>query len=98
MMKCIQHFLKLLHSIGWRQFGMLTISGMVNAFGVTVFLAPVQLYDSGVSGTSMLLSQLTPESFSLSFFLLILNIPLFLYGLKKQGGIFTVCAIYCVMI
>lgn len=98
MMKYIQQFLKLLHSIGWRQFGMLTISGMVNAFGVTVFLAPVQLYDSGVSGTSMLLSQLTPESFSLSFFLLILNIPLFLYGLKKQGGIFTVCAIYCVMI
>lgn len=34
---------------------MLTIAGMVNAFGVTIFLTPVKLYDSGISGTSMLL-------------------------------------------
>ena len=43
----------------------LTIAGLVNAFGITVFLTPVQLYDSGISGTSMLLSkfrQNTPTS------------------------------------
>lgn len=33
---------------------------------------------------------------SLSLFLLILNIPLFLYGLKKQGAEFTVYAIFTV--
>lgn len=33
---------------------MLTIAGIVNAFGITLFLAPVKLYDSGISGTSML--------------------------------------------
>lgn len=77
---------------------MLTIAGIINAFGVTVFLAPVKLYDSGISGTSMLLSQVTPEYFSLSVFLLILNIPLFLYGLKKQGKQFTVYAVYTVII
>lgn len=76
----------------------LTIAGLINAFGITVFLTPVQLYDSGISGTSMLLSRLTPESFSLSIFLLILNIPLFLYGLKKQGKSFTIYAIYSVAI
>ena len=27
----------------------LTLSGIVNAFGVIVFLAPVKLYDSGIS-------------------------------------------------
>ena len=36
---------------------MLTIAGIVNAFGITIFLSPVRLYDSGISGTSMLLSQ-----------------------------------------
>lgn len=77
---------------------LLTIAGLINAFGVTVFLAPVQLYDSGISGTSMLLSQLTPENFSLSFFLILLNFPLFLYGYKKQGFTFTVYAIYTVTI
>lgn len=74
----------------------LTIAGMVNAFGVTVFLAPVKLYDSGISGTSMLLAQVTP--LSLSIFLLLLNVPLFLYGLKKQGAQFTIYAIYAVAV
>lgn len=77
-------------------FLMLTAAGIINAFGVTVFLAPVKLYDSGISGTSMLLDQITPECLSLSVFLLILNIPLFLYGLKRQGAVFTVYAVYTV--
>ena len=77
---------------------MLTLAGIINAFGVTLFLAPVKLYDSGISGTSMLLSQLTPEWLSLSIFLLILNIPLFLFGLKKQGWLFTFYAIYSVAV
>lgn len=75
---------------------MLTVAGLVNAFGVTVFLAPVKLYDSGISGTSMLLSQVT--ELPLSLFLILLNVPLFLYGLKKQGGAFTVYAIYSVAV
>ena len=75
---------------------MLTVAGVVNAFGVTVFLMPVALYDSGISGTSMLLSQLTPDWLPLSFFLLVLNVPLFLYGLKRQGALFTLYAIYTV--
>lgn len=81
-----------------KNFILLTLAGIINAIGVTVFIAPVDLYDSGISGTSILLSQVTPEYLSLSFFLLILNVPLFLYGLKKQGGVFTVYAIYSVFI
>ena len=77
-------------------FLMLTVAGIINAIGVTMFLSPVKLYDSGISGTSMLLAKVTPEFFTLSIFLLILNIPLFLYGLKKQGIHFTVYAIYTV--
>lgn len=74
----------------------LLLAGVVNAIGVTLFIAPVQLYDSGISGTSILLSQVTP--LSLSAFLLILNVPLLLYGLKKQGAVFTVYAIYAVSV
>lgn len=77
---------------------MLTIAGMVNAFGVTIFLTPVKLYDSGISGTSMLLEQITPPFLTLSVFLLILNIPMFLIGLKKLGKLFTFYAIYSVTI
>lgn len=77
---------------------MLTVAGIINAVGVTMFLSPVKLYDSGISGTSMLLSQITPEYLNLSLFLIILNVPLFLYGLKKQGKRFTVYSIYTVFV
>ena len=77
---------------------MLTLAGIINAFGITIFLMPVNLYDSGISGTSMLLDQLTPQCLTLSIFLVVLNIPLFLFGLKKQGWVFTVYAIYAVCI
>lgn len=79
-----------------KNFIALLIAGCINAFGVTVFLAPVKLYDGGISGTSMLLSQITPDYMTLSLFLLILNIPLFLFGLKKQGMAFTVYSIFAV--
>lgn len=76
----------------------LTVAGIINAIGVTVFIAPVKLYDSGISGTSILLAQVTPDMLSLSVFLLFLNIPLFIYGLKKQGAVFTIYAIYTVAV
>ena len=76
----------------------LTLAGIINAIGVTIFLSPVKLYDSGISGLSMLLGQITPDYIGLSVFLLIFNIPLFLYGLKKQGGLFTFYAIYTVAV
>lgn len=81
-----------------QNFLLLLISGTVNAFGVTLFLSPVGLYDSGISGTSMLLDQLTPAWLTLSVFLVVLNIPLFLYGLKKQGFAFTVYSIFAVCV
>lgn len=85
-----------LKNIKWWYFILLTVAGLINSFGVTVFLAPVKLYDSGISGTSMLLSQITPEWMSLSVFLLILNVPLFILGYRKQGLAFTLYSLYAV--
>lgn len=81
-----------------KNFVFLTIAGIINAIGVTMFIAPVQLYDSGMSGTAILLSQITPENWTLSLFLLFLNLPLFFIGLKKQGMVFSIYAIYAVCI
>ncbi len=87
-----------MRNIRFKNIIMLTIAGLVNAFGVTVFLSPVKLYDSGISGTAMLLSQITPDWCSLSIFLLLLNIPLFVFGYKKQGSLFTLYSLYTVMV
>lgn len=85
-------------NIRWQNMLLLFVAGCINAIGVTMFLAPVNLYDSGISGTSMLLGEITPEYLTLSMFLLILNIPLFLFGLKKQGITFTIYSIWAVFI
>lgn len=87
-----------LRSLKLRNFLLLTLAGTINAFGVVCFLSPVNLYDSGISGTSMLLAQITPAWMTLSVFLLILNIPLFLYGLHKQGLCFTIYSVYAVAV
>lgn len=77
-------------------FLILTAAGIINAFGVTMFLFPVKLYDSGISGLSMLLDQITPPTLTLSLFLLILNVPIFLFGWKKQGLVFTIYSVYTI--
>lgn len=74
----------------------LALAGAINAFGVMLFLFPVKLYDSGISGLSMLLDQVSPEYLTISLFLLVLNVPIFLFGLKKQGIAFTIYSIFTV--
>ena len=88
--------LEALRQLKWQNFLFLALAGAINAVGVTMFLAPVNLYDSGISGTSMLLWQVTPEQFNLSLFLVLLNVPLFLFGLKRQGWCFTVYSLFAV--
>lgn len=90
--------MKKLKNLKIKNFIILFFAGIINAIGVTIFLQPVKLYDSGISGTSMLLSQVTPEYLPLSLFLIVLNIPIFLFGLKKQGIEFTIYSIFTVAI
>lgn len=90
--------LKELKKLRWQNLLLLVAAGCINAVGVTMFLAPVNLYDSGISGTSMLLGQITPPEYSLSLFLILLNIPLFLFGMKKQGLLFTIYSVWAVFI
>ncbi len=88
----------ILNKLRWQNFIFLLLAGCINAFGVNIFLAPVRLYDSGISGTSILLSQITPEKFTLPLFLILLNVPIFLFGLKKQGVAFTIYSLFAVVV
>lgn len=96
--KAREHILSIFHTLNVMNFLFLTVAGIINAFGVVMFLAPVKLFDSGISGTSMLISQQTPAWCSLSFILILLNIPIFLFGLKKEGPAFTIYSIYAVLV
>ena len=103
MLPKMKNFFKLLNlgelkKLRWQNLVLLVAAGCINAVGVTMFLAPVNLYDSGISGTSMLLWQITPPELSLSLFLILLNIPLFLFGMRKQGLLFTIYSVWAVFI
>ena len=85
-------------TLKWSNFVFLTLAGIINAFGVIMFLSPVKLFDSGISGTSMLISQQTPAWCSLSLILILLNVPIFLFGWKREGLAFTIYSIYVVFV
>ncbi len=87
-----------LREIRFVNFLFLLIAGIINAFGVSLFLYPVKLYDSGISGLSMLLDQVTPPELTLSLFLIIFNIPIFLIGYKKQGLPFTIYSLFAISV
>lgn len=91
-------FIRELKTLKLKKFLIITLAGIINAFGITMFLSPVNLYDSGISGTSMLLERITPDFLNLSVFLVLLNVPLFIFGYKRLGTAFTVYAIYSVLV
>ncbi len=76
----------------------LTIAGIINSLGVCLLLSPVKLFDSGISGTAFLFNQITPIYLTLSFFLIVLNVPFFLLGLKKMGKEFVIYSLYAIFV
>jgi uncharacterized membrane-anchored protein YitT (DUF2179 family) len=78
-----------------RNFIMLFIAGVINAVGITLLLSPVGLYDSGVSGLAMFLDKLI-SVMPLWSWLVIINVPIFLFGMKKQGVAFTIYSLFAI--
>lgn len=59
------------------------------AVGFNIFLKPAGVTPGGLSGLALLVNFLIPQ-IPVGFFTLVLNLPLFLLGMKKLGGEFTV--------
>ena len=72
----------------------LTLAGIINAIGVCLFLSPLNVYDGGFSGTSVLLSRYL--GLAQAIFLLILNIPFYFIGRKKIGWEFLIYSLYAI--
>lgn len=81
-----------------KNFLMLFVAGVVNAVGVTLLLLPAGFYDSGISGISMLINNVTPRYIQLWIPLVILNMPIFLFGMKRQGVEFTLYSLFAILI
>lgn len=92
------HIKEITSKLRLKNFIVLTIAGLINAFAIALFLAPANLYDGGFSGLSMLLASVTPDYLPITVFLLVLNVPVIAYGFKRQGALFTIYSLYTVLI
>ncbi len=81
-----------------KNFIMLFVAGVINAVGVTLLLLPAGFYDSGISGVAMIINNVTPSYIQLWIPLVVLNLPVFLFGMKKQGVEFTVYSLFAIAV
>lgn len=72
----------------------LFIGSIIAAFGLEEFLIPNQIIDGGIVGVAIVLSHLTPLSFSL--LIMLLNIPFLYIGYLQIGRSFTFATIFSV--
>ncbi|MBR6788227.1 MAG: YitT family protein [Clostridia bacterium] len=74
----------------------LLIAGTINAIGVCLFLAPLNIYDGGLSGTSVLVGKFTPPFLPMSVFLIVLNFPFYIIGHKKIAKEFLIYSLFAI--
>jgi uncharacterized membrane-anchored protein YitT (DUF2179 family) len=72
----------------------ITIGAAIMAIGIGVFLIDAKVVPGGVTGISMALHYLTNEKLPVGFTIWILNIPIYLWGLKELGKRFGVRTFY----
>lgn len=70
----------------------ITLGAVIMAYGLEAVLIPNEMIDGGVTGLSMILSNITP--INLSIFLVLLNLPFFFLGYKQIGRTFAVSMLY----
>src|SRR5919197_6438417 len=67
-----------------RDYGLILISSLIQAFSLRVFFVPANLASGGVSGISQLINHFT--GWPIGLMILIGNIPLFALGWRFLGG------------
>ena len=81
---------------------MVTISTVIYCMGVMWFLEPACLYSGGVTGVAQLLSNfslmLTGKPLNLGLIILLINVPVLIFGWKKVSKRFVICSVISIAI
>ena len=72
------------------------VGGFIWAVGLNMFVVVNPIAPNGLTGIAAVINHFT--GFPVGMTTILLNVPLFFYGYKKQGKTFTVYAIYTVLI
>ncbi len=77
-------------------FLLLTIAAASAAFALEEFLVPFTILDGGIVGVSMIVSQLS--GLPLGLFIVVLNIPFLILGLRRLGWGFLIRGLYAMVL
>lgn len=77
-----------------RDYFFITIGAVMLALGIAVFLVDARVVPGGVSGLSMAFHYLSGNKIPVGLLIWILNVPLFLWGLKELGSRFGMRTFY----
>lgn len=80
-----------------RDYGLITLGGLLQALAIRLFLVPSNLVNGGVSGLAQIINHYT--GIPLGLMILIGNIPLFLMGWRYLGGRrFAIRSVFAVIV
>ncbi len=80
---------------GWRRvldYGVMTVAAAIYGIAIGLFLDPNRLAPGGVAGTAVILNRVLP--LATGTLILIMNVPIFLFGLWKFGLRFMISTFY----
>ena len=72
----------------------ITVGAMIMALGIGIFLVDAQVVPGGVSGLSMAIHYLSNNKIPVGLMMWLLNIPLYLWGIKALGKQFGIRTFY----
>lgn len=74
----------------------LLIGSMIYSFGLNLFLVPNNIIDGGVTGISLLFSELFGIPFSV--LIVVLNLPFFILGYRQLGKRLAACSMFAILV
>lgn len=79
---------------GWVNYFWITLGSIIIAVAIDIFLVPYKIAPGGVSGIATIIYYLSNGFFPVGITMLILNIPLFIAGMKFIGSRFVIRTLY----
>lgn len=77
-------------------FIIISLGAIIASYSLEAFLIPNSIIDGGITGISMMLSQITKVK--LGLLILLINIPFLILGLKQNGKIFLIKTSYAMIL
>lgn len=79
---------------GLKDYLWIILGSIITAAAINLFLVPYKIAPGGVTGIATVIYYMSGEKFPVGTTMLILNIPLFIFGMKFIGGRFTVRTLF----